>query len=146
MIGVNELKSSDTIPTETIIALCDGLLAKREEPDMRRLLRTDKDRYYRTFKTQFKRLDDRYPQIFMSFLQYGRTLPDGVDLYAAITDMLYKRDSIFAKMENDPELTREEAGDVEDRDVDYVYARQYVRPAIGADRFDSIVKPPGQTE
>ena len=45
------------------------------------------------------------------------------------------------------ELRRKQvAGEDEDKAVDYEYAHLYVRPAIGADRFDSIVKPPSERE
>lgn len=144
MLGVNEIKSTEEIPTETVIGLCEGLLTRMEEGDMRRLLRTDKDRYYRTLKTQFKRLDGRYPGIFNMLIQYGRTNPQGMEIMPQITMMLKQRDAIFARMNQNPEMSREDAGLQEDKDVDYTYAHRYVRPAIGADRFDNIVKAPGE--
>jgi len=144
MLGVNEVRSNEEISTETVIGLCEGLLIRMEEPDMRRMLRTDKDRYYRTLKTQFKRLDDRYPGIFNMLIQYGRKNPQGLDIMDQITKMLRQRDMIFARMRANPEMSREEAGEKEDKQVDYTYAHRYVRPAIGADRFDSIVQNPDE--
>lgn len=142
MLGVNQINSTEDIPTETVIALCEGLLTRMEEPDMRRLLRTDTDRYFRTLKTQFKQLDDRYPGIFNMLIQYGRKNPQGLEIMPQITKMLRQRDAIFSKMKQNPEMSREEAGKEEDKAVDYTYAQRYVRPAIGEERFDSIVENP----
>ena len=144
MLGVNEIKTHEELSTDTIIALCESLLTTMEEADMRRLKQTDTDRYYRTLKTQFKRLDDRYPGIFNVLIQYGRKNPQGHDVMEQIIMMLRKRDSIFQRMKQNPEMTREVAGEQEDKAVDYTYAQRYVRPAIGADRFDSIVKDPSK--
>jgi hypothetical protein len=146
MLGVNEIKSAEEIPTDTVIGLCEGLLTRMEEADMRRMVRTDKDRYYRTLKTQFKRLDDRYPGIFNMLIQYGRRNPQGLEIMPQIEKMLRQRDAIFSRMKQNPEMSREDAGKDEDKAVDYTYAQRYVRPAIGAERFDSIVKPPEERE
>ena len=142
MLGVNEIRSNEDIPTEIVLGLCEGLLMRMEQPDMRRLLTTDKDRYYRSLKTQFKVLDDRYPGIFNMLIQYGRKNPQGLDIMEQISKMLRQRDTIFARMKKNPELSREEAGESEDKNVDYTYAHRYVRPALGADKFDSIVQKP----
>lgn len=146
MLGVNEIKSNEEIPTSVVISLCEGLMCRIEEPDMRRLLRTDNDRYYRTLKTQFKRLDDRYPGLFNMIIQYGRKSPQGLEIMPQIIEMLEQRDAIFVKMKLNPEMSREDAGREEDKSVDYTYAQRYVRPAIGAERFDSIVKPPDERD
>lgn len=131
MMGVNEIRSEEEIPAGTIVALCDSLLAKTEEHEMRRMRQTDPDRYYRTLKTQFKRLDDRYPGIFNMLVEYGRKTPQGADIMQRIKQMIGYRDRIVAGEE------REQF----DKAVDYQYAHEFVRPAIGAERFDSIVKP-----
>lgn len=143
MLGVNEVRSNEDIPTNTVIALCEGLLSRMEEPDMRRMVKTDKDRYYRSLKTQFKRLDDRYPGIFHMLIQYGRINPQGLDIMEQITTMLRQRDAIFAKMKQNPELSREDAGAQEDKAVYDTYDYRYVRPAFGEERFDNIMKNAG---
>jgi hypothetical protein len=131
MMGVNEIRSDEEIPAHIIVALCDGLLVKMEEPDMRRMRQQNPDEYYRTLKTQFKRLDDRYPGVFNMLVEYGRKTPQNVDIMARIKTMIGYRDRIKAGED------REQF----DKVVDYQYAYEFVRPAIGNERFDSIVKP-----
>jgi hypothetical protein len=137
MLGVNEIKSDEEIPSSTIIALCEGLLCKMEEPDIRRLRNADPDRYFRSLQTQFKRLNDRYPGIFNLLTQYGRKTPQGADIMARIKEMIGYRDQIVAG-----EINRDKA----DKEIDYKYAYEFVRPAIGNERFDTIVKPPNERE
>ena len=133
MLGVNEIKSDEEIPSDVIVALCDSLLVTMEEPDMRRLRRTSPDEYMRTLKMQYKRLDDRYPGIFNVLVQYGAEMPDGTQVMAMIKKMLGYRDNIASGA-----IQRDTA----DKAVDYELAHKYVRPAIGEDRFDSIVSDP----
>ncbi len=131
MLGVNEIKSEEEIPAETIVALCESLLTRTEDPEMKRKKHSDPDSYYMTLKTQFKRLDDRYPGIFNMLIQYGRRTPQGLDIMSRIKEMIGYRDRIKAG----------ENRDVFDKAIDYKYAYDFVRPAIGTERFDSIVKP-----
>ena len=151
MLGVNEIKHWETISTPVVVALCESLMAKLEESDIRRLRSADPDRYYRSLKTQFKELDDRYPGIFNLIIQYGRCTPPipgepkGVDIIFKVRDMLQKRDAINAKMAQG--MCREDAGKKEDMEVDYVEAKRFIRgKVIPADQFDEIVKPPDQRE
>ena len=131
MLGVNEIKSTEEIPTDIVVALCESLIVTMEQPDMRRLRRSDPDAYMRTLKTQYKRLTDRYPGIFNVLLQYG------AEVMPRIKKMLGFRDNIASGA-----IER----DVADKVVDYELAHQYVRPAIGADRFDSIVSEPEENK
>jgi hypothetical protein len=135
MLGVNEIKSSEEIPTATIVALCEGLLCKMEEPDIRRLRNTDPDRYYQSLQTQFKRLNDRYPGIFNMLTRYGRKTPQGIDIMARIKEMIGYRDQIVSGT-----ISREKA----DKEIDYKYAYEFVRPVVP--NFDNIVKPPNERE
>ena len=137
MLGVNEIKSDEEIPSATIIALCEGLLCKMDEPDIRRLRNADPDRYFRSLQTQFKRLNDRYPGIFNLLTQYGRKTPQGADVMARIKEMIGYRDQIVTG-----QIDRDKA----DKEIDYKYAYEFVRPAIGTDRFDTIVKPPNERD
>lgn len=131
----NEIKSSENIDSKSIVALCEGLLAKMDEPEMRRLRKNDADRYLRTLKTQFKRLEDRYPGMFNMLIEYGRKTPSGEDVMARIKQLIGFRDAVDAGT-----ITKDKA----DEEIDYQYAHEFVRPAIGADKFDSIVKPPSE--
>lgn len=138
MLGVNEVKNWEDLSTDTVLGLCESMLARREEADMKRMMRTDQDCYFRTMKTQFNQLDDRYPGIFNMLLQYGRTAPGGLDIMSKISDMLRKRDLIFDKMKQG--MDREDAGAQEDKQVDYDLAATYLRGKIMSDeQFDSIV-------
>lgn len=139
MLGVNEILSKEEIPTPTIIALCESMLSKMEEPEMRRLKKTDTDRYYRTLKTQFQRLDHRYPGIFNKLVEYGRTDGEGRDIMAQLTTILQQRDAIFAKMKGDWSK-REEVGAAEDKAFHSVYDGRYVRPVVGEQLYDNIMK------
>ena len=133
MLGVNEIKSHEHISTEDVLALCEGMLSDMETDEYKLMRREDPDRYFRKLKKTYKRLNDRLPGIFNVLVQYGRQTPDGFGTVERIRGMLEKRDAMDAGT-----LTREDA----DKDVDYEYAHAYVRPAIGKERFDSIVKPP----
>lgn len=136
MQGVNEIRSNEEIPADIIVALCEGLLCKIEEPEMKRKRQTDPDLYYRSLKTQFKRLDDRYPGIFNMLVEYGRKTPQGHDIMTRIKQMIGFRDRIQSGED------REQF----DKTIDYKYAHEFVRPAIGADRFDTIVKSPEEQQ
>lgn len=136
MIGVNPINSTEEIPSDVIIGLCDGLLTKMEEPAMRRMRNADTDQYYRSLKTQFKRLDDRYPGIFLMLTQYGRQLPQGGDPMDRIKEMLQLRDKIHAGEDRLPI----------DKVVDYKYAKEFVSKVLPPGKFDEIVKPPEERE
>lgn len=56
---------------------------------------------------------------------------------ARIKEMIGYRDQIVAG-----EIDRDKA----DKEIDYKYAYEFVRPAIGTERFDTIVKPPNERE
>lgn len=135
MLGVNEIRSDEEIPTDQVLALCESLLGRMEDPEMARVRRRDPEGYFRTLKTQFSRLNDRYPGIFNMLVQYGRRTRDGMEIVPQIRQMLAYRDQL-----NEGTITRERA----DQLVDYEYAQRYVRPVIGADRFDTIVKHPDE--
>lgn len=137
MLGVNEIRSKEDLDTPTVIGLCESLLARREDAEMRRMQRTDPDRFHRTLKTQFAQLDDRYPGIFNLLLQYGRRTPaipgepNGTDAMEKIRDMLAKRDAVNARMAAmDPDREywerRMEAGKDEDKAVDAEEANRFI--------------------
>lgn len=133
----HEIKSTENLDSATIVALCEGMLTKMEEPEMRRMRRADQDRYLRTLKTQFKRLEDRYPGMFNLIMEYGRTTPTGDNVMARIKQMIGFRDAIDTGA-----ITKDKA----DEEIDYEYARKFIRPAIGPAQFDAIVKPPAERE
>ena len=130
---VNEIKSEENLSSPQIIALCESLLSRMEHPEVKQLRHTDSDRYYRSLKTQFKQLDDRYPGIFNMLTQYGRQAPGGIDTMAKLRSMLGVYDA-----RQSGEITDEEA----DKAVDYDLAKKFVRPALGDSVFDNIVKDP----
>jgi len=109
------------------------MIERMEDTELRRYRNSDNDRYLRTLKTEFKALNDRYPAIFNILLQYGRKTPDGFDTLERITKMLQKFDEMSTGRK-----TQEQA----EKELDYEYSYQYVRPAVGAEKFDEIVKPP----
>jgi hypothetical protein len=133
MMGLNEIKSNVNLSTDKIIALCESLLERMEDPELRRYRTSDADRYLRTLKTQFKELNDRYPGIFNVLLEFGRRTPDGFDTMTRISGMLRMRDQIDAGQK-----TQDQA----EKEVDYEYANVYVRPAVGSEAFDRIVPKP----
>ena len=135
MLGLNEIKSEVDLPSVKIIALCESLLEKMADTEMRRFRTTDHDRYFRTLKSQFSELNDRYPGIFNVLVQYGKKTPDGFQTMDRIREMLRMNDEMKGGT-----LEREEA----DKEIDYKYAYQYVRPAVP--NFDNIVKPPSERE
>lgn len=135
MLGLNEIKSEVDLSSEKIVALCESLLERMADSEMRRWRTTDHDRYFRTLKTQFSELNDRYPGIFNVLVQYGRKTPDGFPTLDRIKEMLRMNDALKAGT-----LDREKA----DKEIDYKYAYQYVRPVVP--NFDNIVKPPSERE
>lgn len=134
MLGLNEIKSEENLPPQKIYALCESMVAKIEESEMRRLKHFNEDRYLRTLKTQFKELDDRYPGIFNVILSYGRTTPDGYDTLERIKKMLQMYE-IWAETEDEEEKKQVEVV------MEYPYAETYVKAAVGAHVFDKAVKP-----
>lgn len=142
-MGVNEIRSQEDLDTPTVIALCESLLARREDAEMRRMQRQDPDRFHRMLKTQFAQLDDRYPGIFNMLIQYGRRTPsipgepNGVDIMEKLKQMLVQRDTVKAKMAAIPKNPnidegkdywnrRMEAGKEEDAAVDGVEANRFL--------------------
>ncbi len=135
MMSPHEIKSTTNLSTDAIVALCEGMLTRMDDPEMRRMRRGDQDRYLRVIKTQFKPLEDRYPGMFHLLMEYGRNTPSGEDTLTRIKEMLGYRDAIDTGT-----ISKEKA----DERIDYKYAREFIRPAIGAAEFDAIVKPPEQ--
>ena len=133
MLGLNEIKSTENLSSNKIFALCESMVERMDDPELKRFRANDSDRYLRTLKTQFKALDDRYPSIFNVLLEYGRRTPDGFDTLARIKQMLNLHDKVQSG-----ETTKDNA----EKALDYEYSYQYVRPVIGAEKFDEIVKPP----
>ena len=137
MLGLNEIKSEVNLSTTTIFALCESMVARIEEADMRRLKATDQDRYLRSLKAQFKQLDDRYPAIFNILLEYGRRTPDGFNTLDRIKKMLQAYD-VWQAADEEKKKQVEVA-------MEYPYAEAYVRPAVGPAIFDPIVKKPDES-
>lgn len=140
MLGLNEIKSEVNLPSEKIIALCESMLERMDDAEMRRLRNTDGDAYLRSVRGQFKELNDRYPSIFNVLLEFGRRTPDGFSTMDRITRMLRQFDAVQAQQK-----TKDQA----EKELDYEYAQVYVKPVVdklaentGVGRFDDIVKDP----
>lgn len=140
MLGLNEIKSEVNLPSEKIIALCESMLERMDDNEMRRLRNTDGDGYLRSVRGQFKELNDRYPSIFNVLLEFGRRTPDGFSTMDRITRMLRQFDAVQAQQK-----TKDQA----EKELDYEYAQVYVKPVVdklaentGVGRFDDIVKDP----
>jgi hypothetical protein len=131
--GLNPVKSQVNLSPEKIIALCESLLERMDDTELRRIRTTDPDRYSRTLKKQFSELDDRYPSIFNALMEFGRRTPDGYDTMARIRSML----GLYSAVQSG-QKTNEQA----EKELDYEYSSIYVKPVVGAQEFDRIVKPP----
>jgi hypothetical protein len=130
----NEIKSTVDLPKPKIIALCESMLSRMEDNDLRRIRNSDPDRFFNILSQQFTELKDRYPGIFNVLVLYGRKTPDGFDTLARIKRILQLHDTVVSG-----EKTEDEAH----VELDYEYSYKYVRPALGAAEFDRIVPVPG---
>lgn len=140
MLGLNEIKSEVNLPSDKIIALCESMLERMDDSEMRRLRNNDGDAYVRILKTQFKELNDRYPGIFNVLLEFGRRTPDGFVTMDRISRMLRQFDAVQSGTK-----TKDQA----EKEIDYEYSAVYVKPIVdklaettGAGTFDDIVKAP----
>jgi hypothetical protein len=128
---INDVRSDAPIESVKVIEWCESMLTRMDE--LKPFRKDDPDRFLRTIKTEYKDLDDRLPSVFRILLEYGRKTPDGFDTLDRITRMLQKFDEMTSGRK-----TKEQA----EKELDYEYSYQYVRPVIGASKFDEIVKPP----